>query len=102
MSKKILLLFIFPFILYALYANNRADFYNVKDYGAKGDGKALDSKAINKAIDAAAKNGGGTVYIPAGNYLSGAIHLKRLYYFMILIMVQPFLQACLRKCCEYV
>ena len=41
-----------------------------------GDGKNLDSKAINAAIDAASSAGGGTVYIPAGNYLSGSIHLK--------------------------
>ncbi|WP_428330422.1 rhamnogalacturonidase [Mucilaginibacter sp.] len=50
--------------------------YNIKDYGAIGDGVNLDSKAINKAIDAVAMAGGGTVYIPAGNYLSGSIHLK--------------------------
>jgi polygalacturonase len=50
--------------------------YNVRDYGAKGDGIALDSKAINRAIDAAAKAGGGTVFVPAGSYLSGSIHLK--------------------------
>ncbi len=53
-----------------------ATFFNVKDYGAKGDGINLDSKAINKAIDAAANASGGTVYLPAGNYLSGSIHLK--------------------------
>jgi len=51
-------------------------FYNVKDYGAKGDGKNMDSPGINKAIDAAVADGGGTVYLPAGNYLSGSIHLK--------------------------
>jgi len=50
--------------------------FNVKRYGAIGDGKNLDSKAINKAIDAAENAGGGTVLIPAGNYLSGSIHLK--------------------------
>ncbi|WP_259071678.1 glycoside hydrolase family 28 protein [Mucilaginibacter sp. X4EP1] len=50
--------------------------YNVKDYGAIGDGVNLDSKAINKAIDAASAAGGGTVYLPAGKYLSGSIHLK--------------------------
>src|ERR1700744_1663256 len=50
--------------------------FNVKQYGALGDGKNLDSRAINKAIDAAAEAGGGTVFIPAGNYLSGTIHLK--------------------------
>ena len=50
--------------------------YNVKAYGATGDGKNLDSKAINKAIDAATDAGGGQVYLPAGDYLSGSIHLK--------------------------
>ena len=52
------------------------DFFNVKNYGAKGNGTNFDSPAINKAIDAAAKAGGGTVYIPAGTYLSGSIHLQ--------------------------
>ena len=50
--------------------------YYVTNYGAKGDGKAFDTKSINAAIDAAANAGGGTVYFPAGNYLSGSIHLK--------------------------
>lgn len=50
--------------------------YNVRDYGAAGDGIKLDSRAINKAIDAAAAAGGGKVYLPAGNYLSGSIRLK--------------------------
>jgi len=50
--------------------------YNVKSYGVKGDGKTIDTKGINKAIEAAAADGGGTVYFPAGNYLCGSIHLK--------------------------
>jgi polygalacturonase len=50
--------------------------YNVKTFGAKADGKTLDTPAINKAIDAAAAAGGGTVFFPAGNYLSVSIHLK--------------------------
>ncbi len=50
--------------------------YNIKDFGAVGDGTTLDSKAINTAIDEAAANGGGDVVFPAGNYLSGVIHLK--------------------------
>ena len=50
--------------------------YNVRDYGAKGDGVAIDSPAINKAIEAAAAAGGGTVYVPAGDYLSFSIRLK--------------------------
>jgi polygalacturonase len=49
--------------------------FNVRDYGATGDGKALDSPAINQAIVACAAAGGGTVWIPAGRYLSGSIRL---------------------------
>ena len=40
---------------------------SVRYYGAKGDGKAIDSPAINSAIEAASENGGGTVYFPAGD-----------------------------------
>lgn len=52
-----------------------ADF-NVRDYGAKGDGKTLDSPAIDKAIEVCVKQGGGKVVLPAGTYLSGSIHMK--------------------------
>jgi polygalacturonase len=52
-----------------------ADF-DIKSFGAKGDGVTLDSPAINKAIEAASAAGGGTVQIPAGSYLSGSIHLQ--------------------------
>ncbi len=52
------------------------NFYNVNKYGAKGDGKTLDTDAINKAIEAASANGGGTVFFSAGTYLSFSIHLK--------------------------
>ena len=40
--------------------------YNVRDYGAKGDGKTLDSPAINSAIEACVAGGGGQVLLPAG------------------------------------
>jgi polygalacturonase len=50
--------------------------FNVKDYGAKADGKTNDAAAINKAIETAAKAGGGTVFFPAGTYLSGSIRLQ--------------------------
>ncbi len=52
------------------------NYFNVRSYGAVGDGKTLDSPAINKAIDAAVATGGGTVFVPAGTYLSGSIRLK--------------------------
>jgi polygalacturonase len=56
--------------------NFATSIFNVRDFGAKGDGRALDSVAINKSIDSAAANGGGTVYIPAGTYRSFSIRLK--------------------------
>jgi polygalacturonase len=50
--------------------------FNVRAFGATGDGITLDTAAINQAIEAAAIAGGGTVVFPAGNYLSFSIHLK--------------------------
>jgi hypothetical protein len=50
--------------------------YNVLKHGAKGDGQAKDTRAIQAAIDACHRNGGGTVGFPAGNFLSGSLHLK--------------------------
>src|SRR5438067_12761829 len=50
--------------------------FNVKSFGATGDGKTLDTDSINKAIDAAHSAGGGTVYLPAGTYLCYSIHLQ--------------------------
>ncbi len=63
-------------VFFTLQVAAQAPVYNVKKYGAKGDGKNLDTKAIDKTIDAAAASGGGTVYFPAGDYLSVTIHLK--------------------------
>jgi polygalacturonase len=62
-------------ILHATETVGSGDF-NVRDFGAAGNGTNLDSPAINRAIDACAQAGGGTVFLPAGTYLSGAIHLK--------------------------
>src|SRR5919206_509916 len=50
--------------------------FNIRAFGARGDGKALDSPAINRAIEAAAAAGGGTVFFTAGTYRSFSIHLK--------------------------
>ncbi len=49
---------------------------NVRDLGATGDGVAKDTVPVQAAIDAAEKQGGGTVTFPAGSYLCGTIHLK--------------------------
>lgn len=51
-------------------------FFNVCDYGAKGDGIAKDTAAIQSAIDAASAAGGGIVTVPPGLYISGSIFLK--------------------------
>ena len=50
--------------------------YNIRKYGAKGNGKTLDTSAIQKAIDACNKAGGGRVTVPQGTYLSATIQLK--------------------------
>ena len=51
-------------------------YYNVRHFGAKGDSVTLDTEAINKAVEAASAAGGGTIYFPAGDYLSFSIRLK--------------------------
>jgi len=53
-----------------------AGVFDVKSFGATGDGKTIDTAAINAAIDAAAAAGGGAVRFPAGTYASYSIHLK--------------------------
>lgn len=49
---------------------------DVFDFGAKGDGKSLDTQPIQSAIDECSKNGGGKVYLHNGTFLSGTIYLK--------------------------
>lgn len=50
--------------------------FNVRQHGAAGDGATLDTDAINRTIAAAAELGGGTVYFPAGTYLSFSVRLR--------------------------
>ncbi|QJD96666.1 glycoside hydrolase family 28 [Mucilaginibacter robiniae] len=56
------------------YAQNKT--YTITQYGANPNGKTDNTKAIQKTIDVAFENGGGTVLIPAGNFVTGVIHLK--------------------------
>jgi polygalacturonase len=53
-----------------------SDTFDVKTFGALGDGTSLDGGAINRAIESAASAGGGTVWFPAGRYLASSIHLR--------------------------
>jgi polygalacturonase len=51
-------------------------FFNVRTYGATGDGKTVDTPAINRAVEAVAAAGGGTLLFPAGTYVCFTIHLR--------------------------
>lgn len=63
-----ILLMIFSASLLAA-AESQTNVYSVSDFGAKGDGKADDTAAFQKALDTAKEAGGGVVYAPRGNYL---------------------------------
>ncbi len=75
---------LFCFLIAALAATNGAlaippaggGEFDVRQFGARGDGKSLDSDAINRTIEAAAAVGGGTVRFGPGTYLSASIRLK--------------------------
>ena len=71
--KKYLLLLL---MLIGLTAHASTVDFNVRDFGAKGDGKTLDHQAINAAIDTCVAHGGGRVVLPAGTYLCGSIRMK--------------------------
>lgn len=70
----------YPVIFFVLLLNscsNNSNVFNIKKYGATGDGKTFDTNAINAAISACSEAGGGTVLFPAdGTYLTGSVHLK--------------------------
>ena len=70
--KKLLLPISFLLIIQLTFAQK----FNVLDYGAKPNEKILSTEAINKTIEACAESGGGTVYFPIGQYLTGTINLK--------------------------
>jgi polygalacturonase len=56
--------------------SQRLGWFNVREHGALGDGETLDTPAIQAAVDACAKSGGGTVLVPAGTYHTGAIFFR--------------------------
>ena len=50
--------------------------FNIKSYGAVGDGEAMETEAIQKTIDACHAAGGGMVLVPPGDFVTGTLHLK--------------------------
>lgn len=56
--------------------NSGTGVYNVRDFGAAGDGRTLDTRAVQAAIDACHKDNGGTVLIPAGIFVIGTVEMK--------------------------
>lgn len=55
---------------------SQVSMFNVREHGALGDGQTLDSAAIQSAIDLSAAQGGGTVFLPAGQYVTGSLFLR--------------------------
>ncbi len=75
MKTKAYLLVVMFLCLVAGCSSKNQSFYNICDFGAKGDGKTLNTISIQKAIDACNYKGGGTVLVPAGDFVTGAIRL---------------------------
>jgi polygalacturonase len=63
-------------VLGSVPAQLHAATFDVTAFGAKGDGQTPAREAITKAVEAASAAGGGTVYFPAGTYLTGSIRLR--------------------------
>lgn len=72
--KRVLLFFML--IAICNTGSAQKSYFNVLDYGAINDGKTINTKAIQKAVDDCAAKGGGVVYFPAGRFISGTIVLK--------------------------
>ena len=75
--KRIIKKIFLPLILviFLSIASLRGETYDIKSFGAVGDGKTINTLAIQKAIDKCRDNGGGTVLIPRGTFISGTIQL---------------------------
>lgn len=60
----------------APHSGSPSSFFDVRQFGATGDGKTVDTAAINRAIEAVSNAGGGTLTFPAGTYLCFTLHLR--------------------------
>jgi polygalacturonase len=76
-NTKLPFLFLLSAVLVLIcHAGIGAGVFNVKDYGAGGDGVAMEPEAIQKTMDACHRVGDGTVWVPAGDFQIGTIRLK--------------------------
>ncbi len=71
-----LIFIIISAVLFSAFSFDNYSHYNVKEFGAKGDGKVLDTKSIQDAIDQAFDDGGGTIEISPGTYKIGTLILR--------------------------
>src|SRR5262245_39362468 len=53
-----------------------ASVYDIRSFGAVGDGNTLNTRAIQSAIDKCSEAGGGTVFVTGGGYITGTLYLK--------------------------
>lgn len=67
---------LFVFLCFCATTVLRAERVDMLKAGAKANGKTLNTKLINSTIDRLNRGGGGTLFFPAGTYLTGSIHLK--------------------------
>ena len=70
-------LFFLPFLAVSLFGTDAASKlpFNVRDFGAVGDGTNKDTVSFQKALDACAVSGGGEVLVPAGKYVIGSVQI---------------------------
>jgi polygalacturonase len=76
MYRAYFTLTLFVIVAASAYGAGSMSIFNIRDYGAVGDGIHKETGAFSKAIDACSRAGGGTVYVPPGRYLTGTITLK--------------------------
>jgi len=75
-GQRYLLVCLMVFVCIGKVVADEGIYYDVREYGARGDGKTVCTEAIQRAIDAAGAAGGGRVYVPAGIFVSGTIELR--------------------------
>lgn len=74
--NKVYLTILMQLVLVSNLLASNNGYYNVYDFGARGDGLSIDTKAIQEAINTCSQRGGGIVVLPSGTFLTGTLYLK--------------------------